>query len=122
MKEMICICCPLGCRMKAEKTDNGYIVEGNTCKRGYDYAIDELTAPKRMVTSSVRVNGGEINMLSVKTVSPVPKEKIFEVLKSVKQITVTAPVNCGDIIIKNVSGTGSDIAATKSVRKKHEQG
>lgn len=122
MKEMICICCPLGCRMKVEKTDNGYIVEGNTCKRGYDYAIDELTAPKRMVTSSVRVSGGEINMLSVKTVSPVPKGKIFEVLKSVKQITVAAPVNCGDIIIKNISGTGSDIAATKSVRKKHEQG
>lgn len=115
MKEMICICCPLGCRMTVEKTSQGYVVQGNTCRRGHDYAIDEMTAPKRTVTTSARVAGGELAVVSVKTSRPVPKEKMFEVIAEVKRLRVQAPVATGDVLIKNVCGCDSDIVATKSV-------
>lgn len=47
MTELICICCPMGCRMTVEKTADGYSVTGNTCPRGKKYAVEEMTAPDR---------------------------------------------------------------------------
>ncbi len=70
MKEMICICCPLGCRLSVDDSDKNEIkVSGNTCPRGKTYAVQEATQPKRVVTSTVKVVGGEINVASVKTVN-----------------------------------------------------
>lgn len=116
MKEMICICCPLGCRMTVEKTDSGYLITGNTCPRGKNYAIDEMTAPKRTVTGSAAVRGGELAVVSLKTNRPVPKEKIFDVLAAIDRLVLDAPVLCGDVVIEKVSGCDSDIVATKTVR------
>ena len=33
-KEMICINCPIGCQLIAEKTADGFKVTGNICPRG----------------------------------------------------------------------------------------
>ena len=49
MKEFICIECPKGCRLKVDDEMN---VTGNTCIRGKTYAINELTCPKRVITST----------------------------------------------------------------------
>jgi CxxC motif-containing protein len=117
MMEMICICCPLGCRMTVEKTADGIAVSGNTCPRGKQYAFDELTAPKRNVTSSVYVMDGDYKTVSVKTDSPIAKELIFEALDTLKGITVTAPVAIGDVIVKNVLGTPVSFVATRNVNK-----
>ncbi len=117
MREMICICCPMGCRLSVEKTADGYSVTGNTCPRGKAYAIDEMTAPKRMVTSSVPVKGGNYKTASVKTSASIPKELIFDSLKTLGGITLTAPVKIGDVVVKNVLGTGIDFVATRSVDK-----
>ncbi len=114
MEELICIRCPIGCTLTCTKTDDGYQVTGNTCKRGYDYAIEEMTHPRRIVTTIVRVDGSD-EPLSVKTSSPVGKELIDDVIKSVKSLVLKAPVNIGDILIKDVLGTGADIVATKSI-------
>ena len=117
MQEMICICCPMGCRMTVEKTADGYSVTGNTCPRGKTYAIDEMTAPKRMVTSSVAVTGGNYHTVSVKTSVALPKELIFEALDTLKGVTLTAPVKEGEVVVKNVLNTGVDFVATREVEK-----
>ena len=65
MKEMICICCPMGCRLKVYDEESPIRVEGNTCPRGAKYGAEEAVCPKRVVTSVVRVKGGEIAMVSV---------------------------------------------------------
>lgn len=117
MAEMICICCPFGCRMTVEKTADGITVTGNTCPRGKQYAIDELTAPTRNVTSSVFVTGGDYKTVSVKTDKPIAKELIFKALDTLKGVTVTAPVAIGDVIIENVLGTSVSFVATRSVSK-----
>jgi CxxC motif-containing protein len=51
----------------------------------------------------------------VKSTHPVPKEKIFTVLKELQKTTIKAPVKSRQIIIKNVANTGIDIIATKTV-------
>ena len=113
---LICIGCPLGCPLTVEMEGNEVkSVAGNTCPRGDAYAKKELTNPTRIVTSTVRVAGGKLAMVSVKTQSDIPKGKIFDCVKALKDVEVTAPVKIGDVIVENVAGTGVNIIATKNV-------
>ena len=113
---LICIGCPLGCPLTVEMEGNEVkSVAGNTCPRGDAYAKKELTNPTRIVTSTVRVVGGTLGMVSVKTSSDIPKGKIFDCVKALKEVEVTAPVKIGDVIVENVAGTGVNIIATKNV-------
>lgn len=113
-KEMICICCPIGCNLKIEKVAENYLVSGNKCPRGNSYGIEETIAPKRTITSTVKIKGGLYPMLPVKTSAPIAKALIFEVMKILSHIEVAHPVKTGDIIISNVANTGIDIVATKN--------
>lgn len=113
---LICIGCPLGCPIAVEMEGQTVkSVSGNTCPRGDAYARKELTNPTRIVTSTVRVAGGRLAMVSVKTASDIPKGKIFDCVKALKDVEVKAPVKIGDVIVKDVAGTGVDIIATKNV-------
>lgn len=114
-RELTCIGCPLGCAVAVEIEENGQIanVTGNTCKRGDDYARKEVTNPTRIVTSTVRVEGGTSDMVSVKTKTDIPKNKIFACMEGLKGVCVKAPVHIGDIIVENIAGTGVDVVATK---------
>ncbi len=115
-KEMTCIRCPLGCALTAVTEENGDItVTGNTCPRGAEYAENELTDPRRTVTSTVRILGRENQVVSVKTASDIPKDKIKACIEVLRQAEVAPPVHIGDIIIKNAADTGADIIATKNV-------
>ncbi len=118
-REMICINCPMGCRLTVDDTDkNNIVVTGNTCPRGVTYAVNEVTAPKRMVTGSVRVTGGTIPMVSVKTREAIPKPLIFQSLELLKNVTLAAPVAIGDIVVRDICGCGVDFIVTKNVEKK----
>ena len=112
MKELTCIVCPRGCRLTIDDDLN---VTGNFCPRGAIYAKDELTNPKRMITSIVRVKNRDNTMVSVKTSTSIPKAKIFDVLKEIEKVKVEAPTHIGQIVIKDVLGTGSDIIITKEI-------
>lgn len=117
-REMICINCPMGCRLTVDDADKSNIkVTGNTCPRGVTYAVNEITAPKRMVTGSVKVQGGNIAMVSVKTREAIPKELIFNSLELLKDVTLTAPVHIDDVVIADICGCGVDVIATKNVEK-----
>lgn len=115
-RDLTCIGCPLGCSIVVTM-ENGEVtsVAGNTCPRGDAYARKEVTNPTRIVTSTVRVNGGSLPMVSCKTKEDIPKGKIFEVTEALKSVTLEAPVHIGDIVLKDVAGTGVDVVATKNV-------
>lgn len=117
-KEITCIVCPIGCKILV-KTDGKQIenLDGNKCKRGIDYAKHEALDPRRMLTTSIFVDGGEWPLVSVKSSQPVPKEKVFPALKEIKKMRIKAPVESGQIIIRSVADTGIDIVATKTVEK-----
>ena len=118
---LICIGCPLGCPLTVEMEGSEVkAVSGNTCPRGDAYARKEMTNPTRIVTSTVRVAGGRLAMVSVKTASDIPKGKIFDCVKALKDVEVKAPVKIGDVIVENVAGTGVNIIATKNVGEAYD--
>ena len=111
-----CIGCPLGCLVTVELEDGEVVsITGNTCVRGDSYARKEVTAPTRIVTTTVKVIGGNAPTVSVKTKSDIPKDKIFDCVKALKEVEVVAPVVIGDVILENVVDTGVAIVATKAV-------
>jgi CxxC motif-containing protein len=112
MKDLTCIVCPRGCRLHIDDDMN---VTGNFCPRGAQYAISELTNPVRTITTSIRVTNRPYTLVSVKTTNPIPKQKIFDVMKEIDKITVEAPVRIGQIVKTNVLGLDSDIVITKNI-------
>ena len=112
MKEFTCIICPRGCRLKVDDEMN---VTGNTCPRGKEYAISELTNPVRTITSSVRVNNRDDLLVSVKTSGSIPKGKIFEVMDEINKLSVSAPTHIGDVVKHDILGLGVDILVTKNI-------
>jgi len=122
-KKITCIVCPIGCKMLI-KTDGTQfeVKDGNKCKRGIEYARNESLDPRRMLTTSILVKGGEWPLVSVKSTQPIPRDRLFPILREIKQITINAPVISGQMIIKSVLNSGIDIVATKTVKAlKHQE-
>lgn len=118
-KEITCIGCPMGCNLEVEIVgENNITVKGCSCKKGEIYGIKECTNPTRIVTSTVWVEGGEEDTVPVKTAGDIPKSKIFDCIKELKNLCVKAPVSIGDIIVENILGTGVNIIATRNIAKK----
>ncbi len=114
VRELICVSCPIGCMLTVELSDNNEVlsVKGNTCKRGEQYAKDECTNPVRMLATTIKVNGGSMPVVPVKTSEPIPKGMMFECMKVINEEVVDAPVRMGDVLICNICDTGVDIVAT----------
>ncbi|CEQ22374.1 molybdopterin oxidoreductase [[Clostridium] sordellii] len=119
MRNITCTVCPMGCSLVVSKVDGEYKVEGNTCKRGAKYGVEEVTNPRRVITTTVKLNGSYLNLLPVKTNDSIPKELMFDLMRLLDNVVVNAPVNVGDIIIKDVLGTGVDVVSAKSMDSLH---
>ena len=115
-RELTCIGCPMGCLLTVT-LDNGEVTEvkGNTCAKGDIHARKEVVNPTRIVTSTVKIEGGDKERVSVKTANDIPKNKIFEVMKDIDAACVKAPVHIGDVLVKDVAGCGVDVIATRNV-------
>ncbi len=114
-RELICIGWPMGCPMTVEMDGTDIRVSGNTCPRGEDYAKKEVLSPTRIVTSSVKVEGGDMAMVSVKTEHDIPKGKIMDIMAEIHGAQAKAPVAIGDVVIEDCAGTGVNIVATRNV-------
>jgi CxxC motif-containing protein len=121
-KEVTCIICPIGCKLVVNTTGTLLdVLTGNKCKKGIEYVRNEVFDPRRMLTSSILIDGGEWPLVSVKSTAPVPKDKIFTVLEELHKITIKAPIKSKQIILKNVANTGIDIITTKTVHTLKKQ-
>lgn len=114
-QKLICIVCPMGCHLDITKQDEEYIVEGNKCPRGKVYGVKELTNPTRVVTTTIKIKGGLLNRLPVKTKEDIPKNKIYDCMKLIDSIEVESPISVGDVIVKDILNTGVDLVATRSM-------
>jgi CxxC motif-containing protein len=118
MNKIICITCPMGCTL--EVTHEGKTVtklEGNSCKKGLKYAEAELTDPRRMVTSTVKVKGGVYPLVPVYTAAPIPKPLIFDLLAELRKVELKAPVKVGQVVLQNALSTGVDVLASRNLAK-----
>ena len=114
IKEVICICCPRGCHLQVDPQKD-YNVTGNACPNGAAYGREELTHPTRILTSTVRVEGGLYPRCPVKTAQAVPKEKMTEVMAALDHVTLHAPVRTGQVVLADVCGTGVDVVAARNL-------
>ncbi len=112
-----CVLCPNGCDIEAE-LENGQVlgVEGNLCPKGKEYVTQEVVDPRRTIATSVPIEGGEIPLVSVRVTQPIPKGRIFDVMKAINQVRLQAPVHIGQVILPNVLGLESDVIITKEVK------
>ena len=114
-KEFTCIVCPLDCLIKVDDQNQ---INGYSCIRGLEYAKNEIFAPKRMLSTTIRTDNKDVPVISVKTDGAIPKEFIFDVLKIIKSFVLTHSVEVGDILIENVLNTGVNVVSTKSLKHK----
>lgn len=121
MKEMTCIECPNGCRLKVEKDAAGaFIVTGGRCKRGQAFAVSEMTAPMRTIATTVKTDDPDVPVLPVRVSGPIPKGRIFDVMAAINGVCVQRPVERGGVIIQNVLGLNVDVIAESGILNREE--
>ena len=117
-RELTCIGCPMGCQLTAVLEDGQVTrVTGNTCPRGREFAISEMTAPRRTICSTVRTAFPDAPVLPVRVSADIPKGRIFDVMDALKTVTVSERIGRGDVVIPDVLGLGVDVIATSSLLK-----
>ena len=112
-RSLTCIICPRGCALEAEGDGRQIVVTGHSCPKGEEYALNECLHPVRTVTATVRVTNRYNTMVSVKTETPVAKDRMMEVMALLRKCAVEAPVAIGDVVLQDACG--SRIVVTKTV-------
>ncbi|MDR1793974.1 MAG: DUF1667 domain-containing protein [Erysipelotrichaceae bacterium] len=112
-QELICIICPRGCHLSVEVKDKTVTsVKGNACPRGEAYAKKELLAPARTLTTTMKVEGGQTPLVSVKSQGEIPKELMICAVQYLDTLTLKAPVLVGQVLVENLLDTGIAVVAT----------
>ncbi|MDR2158598.1 MAG: DUF1667 domain-containing protein [Treponema sp.] len=117
-KEFICIVCPNSCRLTVTDAGGKITVTGNECPRGEKHGIHEYRNPTRMLTTTVAVSGGTLPRLPVTSREELPKALLRRCLEVLYTMKLTAPLRCGDVVVKNICDTGVDVVASRSLNRK----
>ncbi|MHC1739531.1 MAG: DUF1667 domain-containing protein [Anaerolineaceae bacterium] len=116
-EKVICTTCPKGCTLEVTRDGETVISILNGCKRGHEYAKQELTDPRRMVASTVRIRGSVHPLVPVYTSAPFPKPRIPELLRLLRDVELEAPVALDQLVLDNVLGTGISVHASREMKK-----
>ncbi|MEJ2249164.1 MAG: DUF1667 domain-containing protein [Candidatus Lokiarchaeota archaeon] len=117
IKTIRCIVCPTGCEIEVKELPDGEVTfEGYTCKRGLEYAKQEFYEPKRVLTTTIRVEEGFLPLLPVRTDKPILKTKLNDALKVIAETVVKAPIKMGDVLIENIVGEDANVIASRDLR------
>jgi CxxC motif-containing protein len=116
-RQFICIVCPTSCRLTVAETAGELTVTGNECPRGAKHGIHEYREPTRMLTTTVAVSGGTLPRLPVISREEVPKALLDQCLQVLYRMELRAPLRSGDIVVKNICGTGVDVVASRSMKQ-----
>ena len=114
-KSFICINCPRGCHLEISGTSGSWQISGNQCPRGENYAIQEMTDPRRTVTATAATDNKEFPRIPLKSSKPVPKMQIGKILEAIGKLQVRLPVQAGSCLLCNAANTGIDIVATRTL-------
>ncbi len=115
-RQFICVVCPVGCTIDA-MVEDGQLLEacGHDCKRGIAYVHEELTCPKRMLTTTVRVIGGSLPLVPVRSSESLPKELLLQVAARLREVVLEAPVTEHEMVVEDVFGTGVNIITSREM-------
>jgi len=118
IRRLVCIVCPRGCTLEISEKSGEYSVSGNFCKRGRDFAVSEMTEPKRTICSTVRTVFPDVPVLPVRVSEEIPKDRIFDVMKEINSFLLEKHVSRGEAVIENILGLDVDIIATSDICSK----
>jgi CxxC motif-containing protein len=118
-REIVCIVCPNGCHMNVFVDEENKVthVDNALCRNGRTYAENEVQCPKRSLTSTIKVTGGTLPLVSVRSDKPIPKEKIREAVQLLRTLELAAPVEFHQVVVSDILDTGANIIATKQISK-----
>lgn len=114
-REFSCIVCPRSCTLHVEEENGEIVVTGNTCIRGHDFAVGEMTCPKRSLCSMVKTVFADVPVLPVKLSRDIPKDRIFDAMNEIRSLVLTERVGRGEVIAENLLGLGADLVATSDI-------
>ncbi len=117
-RTFICIQCPVGCTVRVKGEGDAVRFSGNQCSRGEEYVRQELANPTRVLTTTVWVAHGTYPLLPVRSREEIPRELMKACVRELSRVRVEAPVKCGEVVHRNVCGTGVDVVATASMERK----
>lgn len=115
-REIICTICPNSCRLSVWRDKEGELhISGNKCNRGLEYGRSEYTNPERMLITTMRIEGGILPVVPVRSEKPIPKEYLLKAVKIVNENYCDAPVKMGDVVLKNILGTNVNVIASRDL-------
>ncbi|MBN1526945.1 MAG: DUF1667 domain-containing protein [Candidatus Omnitrophica bacterium] len=118
IKKITCIECPKGCSLAVDIENCKVVsVTGNECPKGEKHAKAEVENPMRILTTAVLAEGLAVKMVPARTDKPIPKSLLMEAMEAVKRIRVERPLGVGEVIAKDLLGTGADLVSTRRVEK-----
>lgn len=112
---ILCITCPKGCSLEVTREGTTIVEVKPGCRRGHEYAQRELTDPRRMVATTVRIRNAIHPLLPVYTARPFPKQQIPQLMDALRQLEVEAPIKAGTVVAADVLGSGVDILASRDM-------
>ena len=115
-KHFVCVVCPVGCEIDVVH-DGGKIIsmEGNKCEKSEEFVTQELIEPMRILTTTVRIEGSRYPVIPVRTDKSVPKRLFPRIMRQLRRIKLRAPVNMLDVVVRDITGTGANVIATRTM-------
>lgn len=114
-RTLTCIGCPMGCRLSVEMEQGAVTaVSGNTCPRGEAYARKECVAPERVLTGTVRLQGGRMAVVPVRSAAGIPKDRLMDAARALNRVVLDSPAPAGTVAARDIAGTGVDMVTTKN--------
>ncbi len=112
-EKITCVGCPMGCLVTLT-IDNREVVaiDGNRCKQGEKYVLEEYRNPVRILTTTLLTQGSSQLLLPVRTAGPIPKIKMLSGAKALAKIRVEPPVKIGEVVVTRPAGIEVDVVAT----------
>lgn len=116
-ERLVCVVCPIGCTLtvKSDVSGKEHVIAGFRCRRGLDYARTELTDPRRVLTATLATTDSALRRLPVKTAGTIPKRSLLEAARYLRGVVVYPPVSTGDVVVRNLLGSGVDVVATRDL-------
>ena len=115
-KSLTCVVCPVGCQIDLCIEDGAVThMKGFSCSRGQDYAKAEVIDPRRILTTTVKVRGGMLPVVPVKSDKTLPRNILLECMKVVSRVELIAPLPAGTVAVHDILGTGVNIVTTKCI-------
>ncbi len=108
--QLVCIVCPRGCRLQiSDQNGEAPIVSGYQCDKGKEYGLQEATEPKRILTTTVKINSADRPVIAVRSTAPIAKNRLRDAVKQINRITLEAPITLGQVICRNIVESGADM-------------